>query len=143
MQSIEDCQVQAVTVVISQIECGQLERVLEFWVVQIPKAQAGNGDNHAVSAMKFRVLRKFLRLGYSVFLSDVDIVVLQNPFKFLTRDSDIEGMTDGFDNNTAYGLQFMPPASPCAYHATRLLIALRRLQSCLNKMLRFTARGHM
>mmetsp|Transcript_13551 Transcript_13551/g.40975 ORF Transcript_13551/g.40975 Transcript_13551/m.40975 type:complete len:430 (-) Transcript_13551:85-1374(-) len=71
--------------------------------VEIPKAQAGNGDNHAVSAMKFRVLRKFLRLGYSVFLSDVDIVVLQNPFKFLKRDSDIEGMTDGFDNATAYG----------------------------------------
>ncbi len=38
---------------------------------QIPKAQAGNGDNHAVSATKFRMLRSFLRLGYAVMLSDV------------------------------------------------------------------------
>lgn len=40
-------------------------------VVQIPAAQAGNGDNHAVSALKFRMLRHFLQLGYSVLLSDV------------------------------------------------------------------------
>jgi Nucleotide-diphospho-sugar transferase len=39
--------------------------------VQIPAAQAGNGDNHAVSALKFRMLRHFLQLGYSVLLSDV------------------------------------------------------------------------
>lgn len=70
---------------------------------QIPKAQEGSGDNHAVSAMKFRVLRNFLKLGYSVFLSDVDICVFDDPFKYLVRDSDIEGMSDGFDNATAYG----------------------------------------
>lgn len=39
--------------------------------VQIPAAQANNGDNHAVSALKFRMLRHFLQLGYSVLLSDV------------------------------------------------------------------------
>lgn len=39
--------------------------------MQIPAAQAGNGDNHAVSALKFRMLRHFLQLGYSVLLSDV------------------------------------------------------------------------
>lgn len=71
--------------------------------VKIPKAQANNGNNHAVSAMKFRILRSFLRLGYSVFLSDVDICVFDDPFKYLVRDSDIEGMSDGFDNATAYG----------------------------------------
>lgn len=32
-----------------------------------------------------------------------DIVTLQNPFNFLQRDSDVEGMSDGFDNGTAYG----------------------------------------
>ena len=42
-------------------------------------------------------------MGYSVLLSDVDIVTLQNPFNFLYRDSDVESMSDGFDNNTAYG----------------------------------------
>lgn len=42
-----------------------------LFIAQIPAAQAGNGDNHAVSALKFRMLRHFLQLGYSVLLSDV------------------------------------------------------------------------
>lgn len=61
------------------------------------------GGNHAVSGMKFRILREFLQLGYSILLSDVDIVYLQNPFDYLYRDSDIEAMSDGHDNRTAYG----------------------------------------
>ncbi|XP_030450523.1 arabinosyltransferase RRA2-like [Syzygium oleosum] len=61
------------------------------------------GGNHAVSGLKFRILREFLQLGYSVLLSDVDIVYLQNPFDHLYRDSDVESMTDGHDNRTAYG----------------------------------------
>ncbi|XP_051146710.1 arabinosyltransferase RRA2-like [Andrographis paniculata] len=64
---------------------------------------ARGGGNHAVSGLKFRILREFLQLGYSVLLSDVDIVHLQNPFKYLYRDSDIESMSDGHDNETAYG----------------------------------------
>ncbi|CAA0807589.1 Nucleotide-diphospho-sugar transferase family protein [Striga hermonthica] len=59
--------------------------------------------SHAVSGLKFRILREFLVMGYSVLLSDVDIVYLQNPFDYLYRDSDIESMTDGHDNYTAYG----------------------------------------
>lgn len=42
-------------------------------------------------------------MGYGVLLSDVDIVTLQNPFNFLHRDCDVEGMSDGWDNGTAYG----------------------------------------
>ncbi|XVE93553.1 hypothetical protein REPUB_Repub01dG0204800 [Reevesia pubescens] len=61
------------------------------------------GTNHAVSGLKFRILREFLQLGYSVLLSDVDIVYLRNPFNYLYRDSDVESMTDGHDNMTAYG----------------------------------------
>ncbi|XP_058069097.1 arabinosyltransferase RRA3-like [Magnolia sinica] len=61
------------------------------------------GGNHAVSGLKFRILREFLQLGYSVLLSDVDIVYLQNPFNHLQRDSDVESMTDGHNNMTAYG----------------------------------------
>jgi arabinosyltransferase len=53
--------------------------------------------------MKFRVLQHFLKLGYSVLLSDVDIVTLKNPFEHLYRDSDVESMSDGWDNSTAYG----------------------------------------
>jgi len=29
--------------------------------------------------------------------------LFQNPFEHLYRDSDVEGMTDGFDERTAYG----------------------------------------
>ncbi|KAK1369597.1 Glycosyltransferase [Heracleum sosnowskyi] len=66
-------------------------------------AVAKVGGNHAVSGLKFRILREFLQLGYSVLLSDVDIVYLQNPFNYLYRDSDVESMTDGHNNMTAYG----------------------------------------
>lgn len=69
----------------------------------ISDAQKGNGDNHAISGLKFHFLREFLVLGYNVLLSDVDIVYLQNPFDHLYRDCDVESMTDGFDNYTAYG----------------------------------------
>ncbi|XP_027355430.1 arabinosyltransferase RRA2-like [Abrus precatorius] len=61
------------------------------------------GGNHAVSALKFRILREFLQLGYSVLLSDVDILYFQNPFDYLYRDSDVESMSDGHNNMTAYG----------------------------------------
>lgn len=33
------------------------------------------------------------------------MLVLQNPFSFLVRDSDVECMTDGYDVRTAYGFQ--------------------------------------
>lgn len=56
-----------------------------FLDLEVHKAQAGTGDNHAVSAMKFGILKQFIELGYSVLLSDVDIVVVQNPFPHLYR----------------------------------------------------------
>lgn len=72
-------------------------------LLQISAAQKGVGSNHAVSGLKFKILQKFLNLGYAVLLSDVDIVTLQNPFQHLYRDSDVEGMSDGWTNETAYG----------------------------------------
>jgi arabinosyltransferase len=53
--------------------------------------------------LKFQILKEFLLLGYSVLLSDVDIVTIQNPFQHLVRDSDVEGMSDGWDAAKAYG----------------------------------------
>ncbi|CAI5506065.1 unnamed protein product [Closterium sp. Naga37s-1] len=72
---------------------------------KIADTQKDGGDNHAISSSKFHLLRDFLVLGYSVLLSDIDIGFLQNPFEgnHLYRDSDVEGMTDGFSNATAYG----------------------------------------
>ncbi|XP_039050889.1 arabinosyltransferase RRA3-like [Hibiscus syriacus] len=64
--------------------------------------------NHAVSGLKFHILREFLQLGYSVLLSDVDIIYLQNPFNHLYRDSYVESMTDGHNNMTAYRYNDVP-----------------------------------
>ena len=69
----------------------------------IPDAQKETGANHAISGLKFHLLREFLVLGYSVLLSDVDILFFQNPFLHLYRDCDVESMTDGDTNYTAYG----------------------------------------
>lgn len=71
--------------------------------LEIPESQKNNGGNHAVSALKFRILSRFMKLGYSVLLSDVDVVTLDNPFKYLVKDSDVEAMSDGWDHQTAYG----------------------------------------
>ena len=71
--------------------------------MEIPDSQKDNGGNHAVSALKFRILKPFLELGYGVLLADVDIVTLQDPFKYLVRDSDVESLSDGWDAATAYG----------------------------------------
>jgi len=71
--------------------------------MEISEIQKDTGTNHAVSALKFSLLQDFLELGYAVLLSDVDIVCLSDPFAELERDSDVEGMTDGFDDLTAYG----------------------------------------
>lgn len=76
-----------------------------YMPVPVPESQRDTGANHAISALKFGVLKKFLALGWSVLLSDVDVAVLSDPFSggWLHRDSDVEGMSDGFDAATAYG----------------------------------------
>ncbi|KAG7675171.1 hypothetical protein Ndes2526B_g08029 [Nannochloris sp. 'desiccata'] len=71
--------------------------------VKIPDTQANTGDNHAISAMKYEIIEEFLTLGYDVLLSDVDIVIVEDPLLNLYRDHDVEGMSDGFDDSTAYG----------------------------------------
>jgi hypothetical protein len=87
----------------------------------------GSTDNHATSGLKFQVLREFLTVGTSVLLSDVDVVWMRNPFggsrlvvppvpsdpgryhqdqPAIYGDSDVEGMTDGWDDVSAYGFEF-------------------------------------
>ncbi len=43
---------------------------------QISLAQKDTGSNHAISALKFKIIKEFLDLGYNVLLSDIDIVWL-------------------------------------------------------------------
>ncbi|KAF6264156.1 nucleotide-diphospho-sugar transferase-domain-containing protein [Scenedesmus sp. NREL 46B-D3] len=74
-----------------------------YMPMEISKSQAETGANHAVSALKFGIIKKFLMLGWAVLLSDIDVCILQDPFKHLHRDHDLEGMSDGFDAPTAYG----------------------------------------
>ena len=71
--------------------------------LQISASQQNVGSNHAVSGLKFKILQRFLKLGYAVLLSDVDIIFIQNPFEHIFRDSDVEAMSDGWNNQTAYG----------------------------------------
>lgn len=56
-----------------------------YMPIQISRSQADTGANHAVSALKFGIIKKFLMLGWAVLLSDVDVCVLQDPFKHLYR----------------------------------------------------------
>ena len=67
------------------------------------RSRSGSTDNHATSGLKFRILRELLSVGVSVLLTDVDVVLTQDPFPALYRDSDAEGMTDGWDDESAYG----------------------------------------
>ena len=55
---------------------------------------------------KFKILLDFMRIGCSVLLSDVDVIWLANPFAYLYRDSDVEGMSDGWDAPTTYGYDY-------------------------------------
>lgn len=59
-------------------------------------------------------MQEILLIGYSVLLSDVDVVTLRDPFRgnLLHRDADVEGTSDGFDQTTAYGWDedFVDPA---------------------------------
>ena len=75
----------------------------------------GSTDNHATSGLKFRILNEFVTTGTSVLLSDVDVVWMQDPFasgpsatneRMIYRDSDVEGMTDGWDDPSSYGFSW-------------------------------------
>ncbi len=65
---------------------------------------AGGAALHACQLARAFVARVRQEAGLrQVLLSDVDIVTLRNPFPHLMRDCDVEAMSDGWDNATAYG----------------------------------------
>ena len=71
-------------------------------------SRTGSTDNHATSGLKFAVLRDFVVAGCSVLLSDVDVLWASNPFTLpsLYRDVDVEGMSDGWDDLSAFGYRW-------------------------------------
>lgn len=63
-----------------------------FYYPKPKTVQEGTGLNHEISALKYSIIADLLRQGYHVFLSDVDVIFIKNPFLHLYHDSDIEGM---------------------------------------------------
>ena len=59
-------------------------------------------------------------LIWQVLLSDVDVIWLANPFNFLVRDSDVEGMSDGWDDTTTFGWDY---AGAAPAHSSRTFIS--------------------
>eukprot|EP00958_Prasinococcus_capsulatus_P006667 scaffold625_cov420-Prasinococcus_capsulatus_cf.AAC.20 len=56
-----------------------------------------------VAKLKWHVVKSILASGVSVLVIEPDTVLIQDPFQFLYRDSDVEGATDGWDDTSAYG----------------------------------------
>lgn len=81
----------------------QLHRALEDRGVASYRVHNDAQGSHKVSAQKFGIIQEFVERGCSVLLTDTDVAYLQNPFPFLYRDSDIESMSDGWDNSSAHG----------------------------------------
>lgn len=65
----------------SLYSCWALHIIVCVSMLQVDKAQEGTGDNHAISALKFKIIREFLELGWNVLLSDVDVVIVQVSFQ--------------------------------------------------------------
>lgn len=63
---------------------------------------AVKATNHSVSALKFKLLRRILALGYSVLLSDVDVVTLRDPFGFIEEREEVE-LEEEEEEKTATG----------------------------------------
>ncbi|KAL1503242.1 hypothetical protein AB1Y20_011298 [Prymnesium parvum] len=108
--------------------------------VRTLRSRSGSTDNHATSGLKFQILHEMLSVGVSVLLSDVDIVITQNPFVALYRDSDVEGMSDGWDERTAYGHVHELPFLDSTLHSLRIvarnsgLFYLSATHECLRMM---------
>uniref|UniRef100_A0A1D2ABV6 Nucleotide-diphospho-sugar transferase domain-containing protein n=2 Tax=Auxenochlorella protothecoides TaxID=3075 RepID=A0A1D2ABV6_AUXPR len=92
--------------------------------LQAPESQQPGGARTMIGALKFRIMAACLDLGYSVLFSDADVLVLQNPFSFLVRDSDVECMTDGYDVRTAYGFQTSLRHDEMGYGSDAVLLNL-------------------
>ena len=56
------------------------ENKVSYWLRENRAA-----GSHKISAQKFKYVRDFLAVGCSVLMSDIDVVYLQNPFKFLHK----------------------------------------------------------
>ena len=91
------------------------------------RAQAGTGDNHAISALKFKIIREFLELGWNVLLSDVDIVVVQVTGPDTPFEQDMRLLV----RMHRHALPLVLPRTACRPEAVRVL----PITSCLEASL--------
>ena len=82
----------------------EVEEEVGVWGGKKPKARL-KATNHSVSALKFKLLRRILALGYSVLLSDVDVVTLRDPFGFVEEGERGGGGGGGGGGEAAAGGQ--------------------------------------
>jgi len=81
------------------------EKKLVSVPIQATQAQAlARGASTSSLAVRLAVLHEILSYGdCAVLMLDPATVLLQNPLEHLYRDSDLELVTDGWDDNSAYG----------------------------------------
>ena len=73
------------------------------FIIEVPSAQEGSHPANQISTLKYKTVAGLLAKHYSVLISDLDLVYIQNPFDHLHRDADIEVQSDGFSTDWAFG----------------------------------------
>ena len=71
--------------------------------VEVPSAQEGSHPANQISTLKYKTVAAILAHGYSVLVSDLDLVYVKDPFEHLHRDADIEVQSDGFTQQWGFG----------------------------------------
>eukprot|EP00793_Prasinoderma_coloniale_P002285 PRCOL_00002793-RA len=69
----------------------------------LPASRGAARRGEVVSALKYGVVSAALALGYATLVCDLDVAVLRDPFAVLVRDCDVEGASDGWDDETVRG----------------------------------------
>lgn len=65
--------------------------------------KAASGGARDVAVARYRLLSRLLSQGFGVLVAAPTTVFLSNPFQALYRDADVEAMSSGWDDGSAYG----------------------------------------
>ena len=102
-------------------------------VVRLP----GRGTE-GILIRKWALIRSLLELGVTVLYADVDVVLTSRPFELIANDSDVEAVSEAWDNEAARGFihgsddPSMGWSEPCrATTAIRLAARIMHFWHCL------------
>jgi hypothetical protein len=77
-----------------------------------------------IQKSKFTFLLQTLMHGYSVFVSDVDVVFMKNPFEYVYDDADFQHQMDAFSSQSVEMLDVFEANTGCYYvRATPVAVA--------------------